>query len=316
MVFARLSMSSLVQCKRPNETHAVSRRLRARDLLKTMRAVHGNGNSHSDSGRYGIVKGRPAATATVPQRATPTPRPRPTRPPTPAVLYVASGTFGVQGILYTLDPATGAVFTTVGPLNDAAGNNYGITGLKYHPFTGIFYGVTRDPTNPDYLVLVNPATALVTPIGPLGAILTDMAINPTTGFMYAVSGVNQKFYTINTAIGQAVQTGLTGIGFQNGGGLAVDGTGALSASITFPSTATTKRLACDANWSNGSSKFGTSGGLQSEQWALRAGRGRRDRQQPPSVDRHVGYYHRHGYQGGANPRPRSRCARLYSTVTR
>jgi len=168
MVFARLSMSSLVQCKRPNETHAVSRRLRARDLLKTMRAVHGNGNSHSDSGRYGIVKGRPAATATVPQRATPTPRPRPTRPPTPAVLYVASGTFGVQGILYTLDPATGAVFTTVAPLNDAAGNNYGITGLKYHPFTGIFYGVTRDPTNPDYLVLVNPATALVTPIGPGG----------------------------------------------------------------------------------------------------------------------------------------------------
>ena len=103
MVFARLSVSSLVQCKRPNETHAVSRRLRARDLLKTMRAVHGNGNSHSDSGRYGIVKGRPAATATVPQRATPTPRPRPTRPPTPAVLYVASGTFGVQGILYILD---------------------------------------------------------------------------------------------------------------------------------------------------------------------------------------------------------------------
>jgi len=193
MVFARLSMSSLVQCKRPNETHAVSRRLRARDLLKTMRAVHGNGNSHSDSGRYGIVKGRPAATATVPQRATPTPRPRPTRPPTPAVLYVASGTFGVQGILYTLDPATGAVFTTVAPLNDAAGNNYGITGLKYPPFTGIFYGVTRDPTNPDYLVLVNPATALVTPIGPLGAILTDMAINPTIGFMYAVSGVNQNF---------------------------------------------------------------------------------------------------------------------------
>ena len=59
MVFARLSMSSLVQCKRPNETHAVSRRLRARDLLKTMRAVHGNGNSHSDSGRYGYSHGKP-----------------------------------------------------------------------------------------------------------------------------------------------------------------------------------------------------------------------------------------------------------------
>ena len=56
-----------------------------------------------------------------------------------AVLYAASGTFGVQGILYTLDPATGAVLTTVGPLNDAAGNNYGITGLKYHPATGTLW---------------------------------------------------------------------------------------------------------------------------------------------------------------------------------
>src|SRR5262249_55579857 len=34
-----------------------------------------------------------------------------------ALLYAASGTFGVQGILYTLDPATGAVLTTEGPLH-------------------------------------------------------------------------------------------------------------------------------------------------------------------------------------------------------
>src|SRR6266478_1133518 len=106
-----------------------------------------------------------------------------------AVLYAASGTFGVQGILYTLDPATGAVLTTVGPLNDAAGNNYGITGLKYHPATGIFYGATghQSPTNPNFLVIVDPATALVTPIGALGAVLTDIAIDPTTGIMYGLS---------------------------------------------------------------------------------------------------------------------------------
>jgi hypothetical protein len=146
-----------------------------------------------------------------------------------AVLYAATGTFGVQGILYTLDPATGAVLTTVGPLNDAAGNNYGMGGLRYHPTTGIFYGATANasPTNPNYLVIVDPATALVTPIGPFGAVLTDIAIDPTTGIMYAVSGYNQKFYTINTATGQAVQTGSTLLGYQNGGGLAADRTGAL-----------------------------------------------------------------------------------------
>jgi len=175
------------------------------------------------------VTASPTATATVLPRPTPTPRPRPTPPPTPAVLYVAKGTFGVQGILYTLDPATGAVLTTVGPLNDAAGNNYGMGGLKYHPITGIFYGATagQSPTNPSYLVIVNPATALVTPIGPFGAVLTDIAIDPTTGIMYGVSGFNQKFYTINTSTGEAVQTGSTGLGFQNGGGLAADRTGAI-----------------------------------------------------------------------------------------
>jgi hypothetical protein len=73
-----------------------------------------------------------------------------------AVLYAASGTFGVQGILYTLDPATGGVLTTVGPLHVAAGNSYGMSGLKYHPATGIFYGATghQSPTNANYLVIV------------------------------------------------------------------------------------------------------------------------------------------------------------------
>jgi hypothetical protein len=146
-----------------------------------------------------------------------------------AVLYAAKGTFGVQGVLYTLDPATGAVLTTVGPLHDTAGNNYGMTGLKYHPITGIFYGATagQSPTNPSYLVIVDPATALVTPIGPFGAVLTDIAIDPRTGIMYGISGFNEKFYTINTVTGEAVQTGSTRIGFAAGGGFAADRTGAL-----------------------------------------------------------------------------------------
>ena len=45
--------------------------------------------------------------------------------------------------------------------------------------------------------------------------------------MYGISGFDQKFYTINTSTGQAVQTGSTGIGFANGGGFAADMTGAL-----------------------------------------------------------------------------------------
>jgi hypothetical protein len=147
------------------------------------------------------------------------------------VLYVATGTFGAQGtqgVLYTVDRDSGAVLTTVGSLNDDAGNNYPMTGLKYDTHNGIFYGATGNAIiNPNSLVIVNPATALVSVIGPFGVVLTDIAIDPTTGIMYGISGFNQKFYTINTATGEAVQTGSTGIGFANGGGFAADQTGAL-----------------------------------------------------------------------------------------
>jgi hypothetical protein len=169
-----------------------------------------------------------------------------------AVLYAARGTFGALGVLYTIDQATGAVLTTVGLLNDVNGNNYGMTGLKYHPITGIFYGATTtsSPTDPNYLVIVDPATAFVTPIGPFGATqngayITDIAIDPTTGIMYGVSGNNQKFYTINTATGQAVQTGSTGIAFQNGGALAADRTGALFGITTTPLSAPTSFYSYD-----------------------------------------------------------------------
>ena len=145
-------------------------------------------------------------------------------------LYIASGTFGAQGTLYTIDPATGMVLTTVGLLHDSANNPYGLTGLKYDSTTGILYAATsgQSPTRPSYLATVDPATALVTPIGPFGdRALTDLAIDPTTGTMYGISGFDQKFYTINTSTGQAVQTGSTGIGFANGGGFAADRAGAL-----------------------------------------------------------------------------------------
>lgn len=143
------------------------------------------------------------------------------------VLYAATGTFGVGGVLYTLDAATGAVLTTVGPLDDADGNNYGMTGLCYDPFNGIFYGASGNPspTNPNFLVIVDPVTAEVTPIGPFGAVMTDIALDPKTGSMYGVSGYNQKFYTIDLETGLASQTGSTGIGFQNGGGLAANSKG-------------------------------------------------------------------------------------------
>src|SRR5262249_6742304 len=140
-----------------------------------------------------FVQSSPTPTPTP--SPSPSPTPTPTATPTQTVLYTASGATGVNGTLYTIDPATGLVITTVGPLLDSAGRPYGLTGLKYDSSSHILYGVTsgQSPTNPSYLAVVDPATALVTPIGPNGQVLTDVAIDPTTGIMYGISGFNSKF---------------------------------------------------------------------------------------------------------------------------
>jgi hypothetical protein len=147
------------------------------------------------------------------------------------VLYVASGTGGVAGTLYTVDPASGQVITTVGPLHDILGNLYGLTGLRYDSTLHILYGATsgQSPTDKAWLVIVNPNTALVTPIGPFlnDLSLTDIAIDPTTHIMYSISGFDQHFFTITVATGEAVIAGSTNIGFANGGGFAADMTGKL-----------------------------------------------------------------------------------------
>jgi hypothetical protein len=156
------------------------------------------------------------------------------------VLYVASGTSGVNGTLYTVDPATGQVITTVGPLHDILSNFYGLTGLKYDSTLHILYGATsgQSPTKPAWLVIVDPATALVTPIGAFlnDMSLTDIAIDPTTHIMYSISGFDQHFFTITVATGEAVIIGSTGIGFANGGGFAADSTGALFGFNNFTPT--------------------------------------------------------------------------------
>src|SRR6266508_4362857 len=49
---------------------------------------------------------------------------------------------GAPGELYILDPATGAIVRDVGPLNDSLAVNYPITGLAFHPASGVLYGST------------------------------------------------------------------------------------------------------------------------------------------------------------------------------
>ena len=145
------------------------------------------------------------------------------------LLYAATGFASSTGELYILNPVDGSVITDVGPLNDSSGNNYGLTGLRYDPSTGLLYGITgSSPTAPNSLVVVNPNSALVTYIGgPFSSRLSDIAIDPLTFVMYAVSGSSQYFYTVNKRTGIDTRTGNTTLPPQRGGGFTADATGVL-----------------------------------------------------------------------------------------
>jgi hypothetical protein len=80
-------------------------------------------------------------------------------------LFVATGSNGVSGRLFTADPATGAT-AIVGGLRVGTAP-IGITGLAVHPSSGILYGSTAvlSPNHGGSLVTINTTTAAATPIG-------------------------------------------------------------------------------------------------------------------------------------------------------
>jgi hypothetical protein len=150
------------------------------------------------------------------------------------VLYGATAGGG-GGELFILDPATGATIQDVGPLNDALGTNYGITGLAFSPVTGLLYGSVANSsvTTRAQLVTINPATALVTPIGPFNAgntgsrpaTMSDLAFN-ATGNLFGIGSVGgPQLYAIDVLTGQATVIGSTGMTSTSGGGLAISPTG-------------------------------------------------------------------------------------------
>lgn len=156
-----------------------------------------------------------------------------------AALYAATAA-GATGTLYTLDPANGAVLTTVGALNDVTGQNYPITGLAFHPTTGVLYGSTGN--NPAatsaLLVTINPATALVTVIGPFNTGRTNTSGTASTmgdlgfdaaGNLYGVGTIGgPDLFTINLLTGQATVVGANGVATSTtGGGVAVSAAGTI-----------------------------------------------------------------------------------------
>lgn len=138
------------------------------------------------------------------------------------IIYAASGSQGVDGNLYTLDPLTGAA-TLVGPLVDAADSPYGLTGLAFDPVSGVLYGSTANasPTAPGSLVTVDPATALVTLIGDFAGIASTMSDITfiSDGTLYGLAAADQhQLYTIDPATGIVTLVGPAGGLSHFGGG--------------------------------------------------------------------------------------------------
>lgn len=138
-------------------------------------------------------------------------------------LYVATGSGGVTGNLYTVDPTTAAA-TVVGPIL-AGGLPIAMTGLAFDPTTNILYGITSNnsPNIARHLVTINPATGLATDIGALGIGGADIAFD-AAGNLYMSSGNATNLYSVNKATGVATVIGATGTG-NGGSGLAINAGG-------------------------------------------------------------------------------------------
>jgi hypothetical protein len=137
------------------------------------------------------------------------------------------------GELYVLDPATGGVLRDVGPLNDAAGRNYRVTGLSFHPRTGILYGSTVDsptvdPATASRLVIIDRQTAQVAVVAPFRigatnppATMLDLAFS-RHGTLYGVPSVGSPtIVSIDIPTGRA-DGGGTGSPNAEGGGVALN----------------------------------------------------------------------------------------------
>ena len=153
-----------------------------------------------------------------------------------AALYAATAT-GAAGHLYLLDPATGAMLQDIGSLDDANSVNYPMTGLAFHPITGVLYGSTGNSQSSTaaLLVTINPATGLVTVVGPFNTGVSNTSGTPATmgdiefdsaGNLYGVSTIGgPQLYSINITTGQATLVGSTGLTSTSGGGLGISPAG-------------------------------------------------------------------------------------------
>jgi DNA-binding beta-propeller fold protein YncE len=122
-------------------------------------------------------------------------------------LYAADNT---NNQLVTLDPATGAVASVIGPY----GVPITVEGLSVRPSDSVLFGI--DVLN-SALITLNTATGTVTTIGSLGVNgMAGLAFNLDGSVLYAAAFDNGCLYTVNQSAGATTQVGCAGAGSTGG----------------------------------------------------------------------------------------------------
>jgi hypothetical protein len=130
------------------------------------------------------------------------------------ILYGADGAGGNPSTnLYILDPATGAIVSTVGPIvGPGDARHFAVTGLAIHPLTGVLYGSTgqKSPRDPHSLITVDPTTGQGTLVGSYGILAQTSADLTFTsdGTLYGwLEPAADCLHRINLTTGHATPVG-------------------------------------------------------------------------------------------------------------
>ncbi|MCI0457349.1 MAG: DUF4394 domain-containing protein [Gemmataceae bacterium] len=124
------------------------------------------------------------------------------------VLYGADGSGGNPSNLYIINPATGAVQQTVGPIG------FGVTGLAFDPTTGTLYGSTGAASRTQGLITINLTTGAGTLVGEFnlgGETMADIAFDSAGNLFGWAEPGSDDLFSINKATGAATSVGESGL---------------------------------------------------------------------------------------------------------
>jgi hypothetical protein len=139
-----------------------------------------------------------------------------------SILYAADGSAANPSNLYIIDPVTGGIISTVGAIG------FTVTGLAFHPTTGVLYGTTGLGAGGDGLLITIDTTtgagSLVGPIDLAFQTAADIAFS-ATGTLYGwIEPGDDDLATIDLTTGQGTIVGDAAMNTARAG-LAIDSAG-------------------------------------------------------------------------------------------